>query len=185
MIEVELKFAVDSLENLRDQFSQIGASFVSRSVQTDEYLNDPLRDFGKLDLALRIRSCDGKYCVTFKGPKLDPTAKIRKEIEMPLVDEASAEQMKGIFGGIGLLSVTKVVKQREQMQVDWLDEKVEICLDDVVDVGHFVELELVVADSQQVAAAKQKLFSLADHVGLSGPIQTSYLQMLLTNRGMS
>ncbi len=43
--------------------------------------------------------------------------------------------MMGVFEGIGFHSVAKVVKQREQMQIDWLDAKVEICLDDVVDVG--------------------------------------------------
>lgn len=184
MIEVELKFEVDSLDEVRDRFQQLGADMESTSVQSDEYLNDPLRDFAKLDIAMRIRSCDGKYYVTFKGPNQDATAKIRKEIEMPLVDEAAAAQMKGVFEGIGFFSVAKVVKQRDKMLIDWLGAKVEVCLDDVVDVGQFVELELVVADQSKVNGAKQTLLALADRVGLSGSIKTSYLQLLLKNRGL-
>lgn len=183
MIEVELKFAVDSLESVRDQFLQMGAKLDSTSLQSDEYLNDPLRDFAKQDLSLRIRCHDGNYCLTFKGPNQAANAKIRHEIEMPLVDEAAAIQMKGVFEGIGFFSVAKVAKRREHLELEWLGTKVLICLDDVVEVGPFVELERVVADQSEVEQAKQELLELADRVGLSNSIQTGYLQMLLDNRG--
>lgn len=184
MFEVELKFPVESLTKVREEFFEIGAVSQSTTVQSDEYLNDPIRDFAKLDMALRIR-CDGdRYCVTFKGPNLDATAKIRKEVEMPLADEHAAAQMKEIYEGIGFVSVAKVVKRREELLVNWRGTKVHVCLDEVDEVGGFVELELVVKDQGSVAEAKTSLVGLAEHVGLSGVTRTSYLEMLLKNRGM-
>ena len=184
MIEVELKFQVDSLATVRDQFLELGAQSESTSRQSDEYLNDPLRDFAKLDRALRIRSCDDLHCLTYKGPNQDVAAKIRQEIEMPLVDEVAANQIKGVFEGIGFFSVAKVVKQRETLSLRWLEQPVQICLDDVDDVGQFVELELVVTNQAEVDQAKRTLNDLADCVGLSGSIRVSYLQMLLKKRGL-
>jgi predicted adenylyl cyclase CyaB len=70
------------------------------------------------------------------------------------------------------------------MRVDWLGANVQICLDDVDEVGQFVELELVVAEPAEIDKAKETLFALADKVGLSGSIRTSYLQLLLENRGL-
>ena len=182
-IEVEFKFPVDDLAKLRASLVAMGAQQVKISNQVDEYINDPLRDFAKLDIALRIRQSDSKMWLTFKGPNLDPTAKIRTEIETPLVDQAAAEQIKQTFIEIGFFSVARVAKQRETMSLDWEGQHVEICLDTVDEVGEFVELELVVNSAAEQDVAKQTLESLADKLGLSGSIRTSYLELLLKNRG--
>ena len=184
MIEVEFKFPVDSLDSVRKKCLQMGAMVGETSVQSDEYINDPVRDFAKQDKALRIRTDNGKPLLTFKGPNLDPTAKIRQEIEMPLGDEATAEQIKDVFFGIGFFSVAKVCKRRETLELKWQDTMVHVCLDDVEEVGGFVELELVVEDDGNIEEAKNLLNSLADALGLSGSIRTSYLELLLKNRGM-
>jgi len=160
-IEVEFKFPVEDLASLRSSLVAMGAQPVKVSEQVDEYFNDPLRDFAKLDVALRIRQSDSKLWLTYKGPNLDPTAKIRTEIETPLVDEAAADQIKQTFIGIGFFSVARVAKQRETMSLDWEGQQVEICLDTVAEVGEFVELELVVNSVAEQNTAKQALESLA------------------------
>jgi adenylate cyclase class 2 len=185
MIEVELKFPVDSIDEVRQRLVNLGATPNSILDQSDEYLNDPVRDFAKLDMALRIRSSDETYVLTFKGPNLDPIAKIRQEIELPLADESVAEQMKGIFQGIVFYSVAKVVKRREDLSLIWQNENVHVCLDEVAEVGSFVELELVVEDDSKMLDAKQVLLGLAEAVGLTGAIRMSYLGMLLKNREQS
>ena len=182
-IEVEFKFPVEDLAALRESLVAMGASPVKVSEQVDEYFNDPLRDFAKMDVALRIRQSDSKMWLTYKGPNLDPTAKIRAEIETPLVDKAAAEQIKQTFIGIGFVSVARVAKQRETLSMDWEGQQVEICLDSVAEVGDFVELERVVETAAEQDAAKQALESLAAKLSLSGSIRTSYLELLLKNRG--
>ena len=182
-IEVEFKFPVDDLANLRASLVAMGAQPVKVSEQIDEYFNDPLRDFAKLDVALRIRHSDSKLWLTYKGPNLDPTAKIRTEIETPLVDQAAAEQIKQTFIEIGYLSVARVAKQRETLSLEWEGQRVEICLDTVAEVGEFVELELVVDSIAKQDSAKKTLETLATKLDLSGSIRTSYLELLLKNRG--
>ena len=177
-IEVEFKFPVDNLAKLRENLLELGAKPVKVSEQVDEYFNDPLRDFAKIDIALRIRESDGKLWLTFKGPNLDPSAKIRTEIETPLVNQAAAEQIKQTFLGIGYFSVARVAKSRETLALDWDGQHVEICMDTVAEVGEFVELELVVDSTSQQDAAKQALEGLAAKLGLSGSIRTSYLELL-------
>ena len=182
-IEVEFKFPVESLVTLRETLIALGAQTSKVSEQVDEYFNDPLRDFAKMDIALRIRQSDSNLWLTFKGPNLDPSAKIRAEIETPLVDQAAAEQIKQTFIGIGYFSVARVAKQRETLSLEWEGQHVEVCLDTVAEVGEFAELELVVESAAEQDAAKQVLESLADKLGLSGSIRTSYLELLLQSRG--
>ncbi|MDB4370724.1 class IV adenylate cyclase [Mariniblastus sp.] len=182
MIEVELKFPVASLEKIRSHLQSLGASSEGVSIQADEYFNDPKRNYAKLDIAVRIRQSDDEFWLTFKGPNLDPAAKIRKEIEMPLKDALAAEQMRGVLAGMGLVSVAKVMKRREEFVGCGDLSSVHFCLDEVTEVGGFVELELVVESQEEVEPAKLKLIALADQLGLSGSTRTSYLEMLLKSR---
>ena len=182
-IEIEYKFPVLSVAKIRQLLVKMGARSINTSLQVDEYLNDPIRDFSKMDLALRIRQSDDSFFLTFKGPGQDAVAKIRREIETPLVDAAAAAQLKQTFIGIGLYSVAVVEKKRESLSIVWKGHEVEVCLDSVVEVGEFVELELIVETPSQKDAAKAVLNSLAKELGLSGAIRTSYLELLLRKRG--
>ena len=182
-IEIEYKFPANNLDAIRQALLALGADTRRTSNQTDEYLNDPLRDFAKMDLALRIRQSNDQYFVTFKGPNLDPTAKIRTEIETPLADAEAAAQIKQTFLGIGFYSVAAVTKVRDTMTLEWQSQQIEICLDSVAEVGDFVELEIVVTDPSQKEDAKAALESLAIELGLTGSTRTSYLELLLKNRG--
>ena len=113
MIEVELKFPVSSLNEIREKLQLLGAISEGLSIQTDEYFNDPKRNYAELDLAVRIRQSDEKFWLTFKGPNLDPKAKIRKEIEVPLQDSVAAERMQGVcweWVWFQLLKLLKVAK---------------------------------------------------------------------------
>ena len=183
MFEVELKFPVDSLESLRGCLLGMGAIAQLRSEQSDEYLNDPLRDFATTDQALRIRSSNGINYLTYKGPNLDPQAKIRLELEMPLASKQAADVLKAVFLQMNFVSVANVVKHRETLTLHWHDEQVEVCLDEVDELGGFCELEIVVDDESAREKAKQKLLALAEALGLENPIRTSYLELLLDKRG--
>jgi adenylate cyclase class 2 len=182
MVEVELKFPVSSLKEIRQKIHLLGAVFDGVSVQTDEYFNDPKRNYAELDLAVRIRQSDEKFWLTFKGPNLDPEAKIRKEIEMPLKDSVAAEQMQGVLVGMGLVSVAKVIKRREEFIGRADLSSVHFCLDEVTEVGGFIELESVVPTQKDVEPAKLRLFTLANQLGLFGSTRRSYLEMLLEAR---
>ena len=181
IIEVELKFRINSSSALRNS-GGASAKPERLTVQSDTYFDDPLRGFSELDFALRIRECGESYWLTFKGPNLDATSKMRKELEVPLVDRPAIETLKQIFTALGFHEIAKVKKTREQMTLCWSGTPISICLDQVEEVGDFVELEIVTADSAEAEVAKSLLHSLAAELKLEGAIRTSYLQLLLTER---
>lgn len=88
MYEVELKYPVADVAALEARLASLGASWHGVSEQVDRYFNHPSRDFAVTDEALRLRSTPAGVAVTWKGPRLDTTAKTRREIELPLVESA-------------------------------------------------------------------------------------------------
>lgn len=188
MIEVELKFPVESLAPVRGAVLQKGIELSHVSHQSDEYFDSPLRNFAEKDLALRIRTANSRYWLTFKGPNRDKSAgnaaKMRSEIELELPDEQAAEKIRMILLGAGFSSAAVVRKKRETYEFHsaTVPGRVEICLDEVSGLGSFIEFELLVDEhsgSITEFEAKQKLLEIAISFDLSNPITTSYLDMLL------
>ena len=185
MIEIEKKFQIESFDAIRKQLESGDLNVISKAnsaLQSDEYFNHRQLRFDLMDIALRIRQVNDVHVLTFKGPNQDATTKIRKEVEVSLGEEDSAKMVE-MFLGMGMHSVAKVCKTRDTVSLQWQDAHVEVCLDAVEEVGCFVELEIVAENDEDVPAAKQKLESLADQLGLEGSITTSYLELLLDARG--
>lgn len=179
--EVEQKFPVSDLTDIEIRLTLAGATFADAVVQVDRYLAHPSRDFAETDEAIRIRQVGDANFITYKGPKIDATTKTRKEIELPLHSGAEhAEQWTSLLGALGFSPVATVCKRRRHAHVAWQGAEVEVSLDLVEDLGTFVELELS-ADEEALDAAKAKLQSLADELGLSGSEQQSYLELLLAS----
>ncbi len=177
--EVEQKFPVADLSALERKLVSTGATFADTIVQVDRYLAHPSRDFACTDEALRIRQVGDANFITYKGPKIDATTKTRKEIELSLHDGGEeAERWGTLLGALGFVPVAEVRKRRRCGRLVWQNAVVEIALDQVDDLGEFVELELSVEEAS-VDAAKAKIQSLADELGLSGAERRSYLELLL------
>ncbi len=179
--EVEQKFPVEDLADIEHRLALAGATFADPVVQVDRYLAHPSRDYAETDEAIRIRQVGDANFITYKGPKIDATTKTRKEIELPLHKGAEhAEQWTSLLGALGFSPVATVCKRRRHAHIPWQDAEIEVALDHVEDLGTFVELELS-ADEEALDAAKAKLQSLADELGLSGSEQQSYLELLLAS----
>ncbi len=184
--EVEFKFPVADLGQLRERLEGLAAQFHEPLEQVDLYLKHPARDFARTDEALRLRSTrspsSAQCVITYKGPKIDPHSKTRREIELPLVDDGRwIEAWRELLEALGFQSVAEVRKRREPATIKWHGQTVEAALDDVTGVGHFVELEIA-ADEQHVETAKKSLADLAQSLGLSGSERRSYLELLLGHR---
>ena len=179
MFEVELKYPVESHQEIRQRLTTMDAKSISGAEHLDEYFNQTLLDFAGNDIALRIRSRDDSHTLTYKGPNLDQHAKVREEIEIEFTPE-DKQRFRRMLLGMGFHSVSVVRKHRDSTLVRWRDEKVQICFDTVDQVGTFVELELVVDTKSQIASAKQTLEDLAQELKIqSAPTTVSYLEMLL------
>ena len=177
--EVEQKFPVDDLAAAADRFDTLGATIGEPQSEVDLYFAHPCRDFAETDEALRIRRKGASNVITYKGPKIDKTTKTRREFELPLPAESgTAEAWTDLLDLLGFKPVREVRKSRRKAAVLWDDHCVECSLDEVEGLGAFVELELVVEQSQ-IAPAKACIASLARALGLSQSERRSYLELLL------
>jgi adenylate cyclase class 2 len=177
--EVEQKFYVDGLADTEALLRQVSAEFSHTHEQTDTYFAHPVRDFAVTDEAFRLRSDGDENRVTYKGPRIDPTTKTRRELELPLPPGAEYRvQFASLLGLLGFRGVAEVRKRRRKAFVVWEGARIEVSLDDVLGVGTFVELELMAAE-HELADAKRCLQSLANRLALTRSERRSYLCLLL------
>jgi adenylate cyclase class 2 len=172
MLEIELKARVPSLEPVRAALLEKNARFLGRKHEHDIYYNAPHRNFGETDEALRVRYSDGKAVVTYKGAKLKNLhLKAREELNTAVESGEVAEQ---ILSRLGFVKTASVNKWRETYQLG----NVTISLDEVEDLGTFVEIEVIADAGKDDALAS--IEQIKKGLGISSePILASYLELLL------
>ena len=171
MLEVEVKAKVDDLGPIQTRIQERGFSLSGTEEHSDVYLNHPARDFASTDEALRLRRVRRgeveETILTYKGPKLDPTTKTRKEINVNVAGDAlSLLQLNGY---------TPVLTVKKSRRV-YCKEDIEVCLDTVPGLGSFVEIE---CQSRELEDARARVMSLAGELGLEALERRSYLELLL------
>ena len=177
--EVELKFRAADLTAFSRKLAERNCAVLPAHAESDLYFAHPARDFARTDEALRLRRKGEENFITYKGPKIDAATKTRREIELPLGSGAEAFQSwKALLEAVGFRGVAEVRKSRRKAAIPWQGRTVEASLDDVEGVGAFVELELVV-DESDLEAAKACILSLAQSLDLTQSERRSYLEMLL------
>ncbi len=174
MIEIEVKASVQDPGKIEKTITALGAKTGSIDNQEDTYYNSPLRDFGKTDEALRIRVQDGKSFLTYKGAKLDKVSKTRKEFNVEIDD---ADSMKNILSSLGFFPVATVTKKRKNYRF----EEFFISIDEVRNLGNFIEIEISAEDSGKYEEKVESIFNFIEKLGITreATIRQSYLEMLL------
>lgn len=178
--EVELKFplAEDSRNEFVKQIEHLGAKRGPTLQQLDVYYAHPSRDFGQTNEAFRIRSVDEENYVTYKGPLIDQHTKTRHEIEVPVASGAEQRRkLAELLEHLGFSEFGSVRKVRQTWHLKWQERELEIVIDDVADLGLYVELECLAAESCR-DEVRDSLLQLAADLGLSGSERRSYLQLL-------
>lgn len=177
--EVEQKHPVAGFATLEETLRAMGVAISGVEEELDLYFAHPLRNFAETDEALRIRRKGGRSWITYKGPKIDRTTKTRREIELPLGDQAeTAACWQTLLEVLGFTAVAEVRKFRRRAQVPWEGAAVTLTLDEVCNLGTFVELEIETGE-QGVDAARSRLAGLAGRLGLEKSERRSYLELLL------
>jgi adenylate cyclase class 2 len=183
MLEVELKLVVDGFAAIEAALAARGIAVGPPRRHADHYFNAPDRDFARTDEAFRVRCIDEKNYVTYKGPKLDQKTKTRLEIEVPFADgEPAAADFRRMLTLLGYRPVAVVQKTRRVAEFERDGFEMQLTLDEVDGVGHYVELE-VVAPEEKAEAAKATVRAFATKLGLSRSERRSYLQLLLESQG--
>jgi adenylate cyclase class 2 len=179
MLEIELKFPVESFDAIQRQLETWSANRQPTIDEADHYFNAPDRDFAKTDEAFRLRSIGDANRITYKGPKQRGAAKTRAEIELAIESgPEAAEQFRRLVQSLGYRSTAVVKKRRTIFEFERGGFKLQACLDEVETLGRFVEVEIV-ADASRRDQAEQLLLQIARELGLPKSEPRSYLEMVL------
>lgn len=195
-IEVELKFRADDMPSLRSRLESLGASPGPVEAHQDLYFRHPCRDFVKTREALRVRRVQvtrevegGEFetvnetRVTYKGPLLPGGIKARKELEWDLQpSDPDGQHLEELLVSLGFEPVTTVKKIRHSLLLMREGREVTIAMDDVEDVGSYVEIEVIALGESKVALARDTVCKLATELNLVEPETRSYLSLLLAKR---
>ena len=139
LIEVEAKFRVNDVEDVRRRLGTLGAAGSEPVEQADEYFAHPARDFAQTNEAFRLRSIGNENRLTYKGPLLDATTKTREEIEVAFASgRAARESMRQLLTSLGFRRVRVVEKNRQTYHLDRDGLEFEVCLDGVPTLGIYV-----------------------------------------------
>ena len=83
---------------------------------------------------------------------------------------------------LGFEPVMTIRKLRRKIPCSWDDYAIEISLDEIDELGSFIELETT-SDLENLESAKAALESLAHHLQLSRPESRSYLELMQLQLG--
>lgn len=183
LLEIESKYRVDSHEPYLQRLTQLGARPIETREDADRYFNAHDRDFAQTDEAFRVRRIGERNYLTYKGPKRDTLTKTRAEIEIPFAEGAkSADDLEKLLQHLGYRPVTVVRKTRSVYELIREGYPIHICIDDVFEVGQFIEIEIV-AEESEFERARTVLLKLAEELELKETERRSYLSLLLERRG--
>jgi adenylate cyclase class 2 len=181
-LEIEQKFAVADLRQVRQSLESLGASFEPPVSQVDSYFRHPNRDFAKTDEALRLRRVGEENCITYKGPKIDKETKTRRELELALEPGQKAfDAWAELLEILGFGRVRDVSKTRIPGSIAWEGHEVGLSLDRVDGLGTYLELEIL-ADERGLESAKKRVAGLAEKLGLERSERRGYLDLLLNGK---
>jgi predicted adenylyl cyclase CyaB len=175
-MEVETRVKVDDLQQLKSKLVKLGASFSSEKCQADTIYKrkgEEGKTQGPGDFILRIREST-KNLFTLKA--LTDKAGVWVEHETEI---SNPEEMKKILDTAGFAVSFTMTKKRIPGEL----QDFEICLDDIKEIGTYMEIAL---DSTDGASAKKRIVELLASLGFSEDkiIHKGYVAMIYETKGV-
>ena len=137
-IEIEAKLKVDSLLEVEQKLTELGADFLAEQLQTDYFFDEANAALTTTDRCLRLRrqsvGDSERFFLTYKGAKEKSSFKKRQEIEIEIADGGSVRKL---FTALGYEMVLAIEKRR----LIWRLGNCEVALDELPLLGNFVEIE--------------------------------------------
>lgn len=162
-MEIEIKAKLRDAEAVAEKLRVLGCVFSEPKTQDDMVWVENLGSLevflaNKTFLRIRVQNSD-KVILTAKKSKTDLAnatgANLVKREHEVVVD--SAEEARGILEMLGLQEAVRVIKARQTTEHNGY----EICLDDVEDLGSFIELEKMGEEADAPRIQKEMMNFLA------------------------
>lgn len=164
-MEIEVKAHLKNAETVKAKLTALGCEFSDPKTQDDMVWVEnvgSLNTFLSNDAFLRIRVQDGKKIIlTAKKPKekSGDGSLVKREHEV-VVD--SVDEARGILEMMGLKEAVRVIKTRRTAHY----RDFEICIDDVDDLGSFIELEKI-GSEEEAEKIQEEMVRFLETLGVS------------------
>lgn len=167
-VETEAKFRVVDRRTLEQSLESEGFERQRHIFQRDEYFDTNDRTLDSLDWVVRLRKVDDDLAIAMKGPRFFATSGAHSRIEIEV--EAGHE------------SVVRRQLADEDLRVTWFLEKrrtvyrkddIELVLDEVPKIGHYMEIEGSLSEIDAVEDALQP--------GLGERVRQNYRELVVAH----
>ena len=159
--EIEAKLKVDSLSETKKKLGELGAKFLGELLQIDHFFDDANETLKKSDKCLRLRKQKDdnseSFFLTYKGAKEKSNIKKRLELESKIIDFNSIHKLLLALGYEQVLVV-------EKKRCLWQYGNCEVALDQLTELGDFVEIE---GPNEKDITNVQNILGLADFPHIS------------------
>lgn len=163
MREIEIKLKVSNLAEIAQKLEQAGCKLSAPIRQHDVVYsrggtNEEFVSATEGDIIMRIRRLDGIAEFNLKQQKSNEMDNLEYETEVK-----NPEAVHSILLALGYQPSVEVKKMRRKGKLG----EYEICLDEVEQLGSFVELEKLTRDDAGPNEAREELFKVLEHFGFS------------------
>jgi adenylate cyclase class 2 len=171
MLEIEAKIKIEDVPAIRERLAGLHAALVGQHHETNTFLDTPARTLLTADQGLRLRRKTDlttkaeEFILTFKGPRHPGPLKTREERELIVASDVDAI---ALLSALGYEQIFQFEKSREV----WRLSDCEIALDEIPDLGQFIEIE---------GPGEAVIQKLIRELGLAGRplIRESYVALLM------
>ena len=166
MKEIEILVEVfDNIEDIKKKLEKFEYKGLKNTI--DEYYYDPKRATlkpdinGELSHCLRLRKKNNDYSITYKDDIFENGKWLySNEYETKI---ESIEMMKEIFNKLGLVKFIEIDNKKET----YIYNNYEIVIEDVKDLGIFMEVEYCTNEDVNIKEIKQEIQNFIDEMGLN------------------
>lgn len=166
MKEIEILVEVyDDIKKIKEIFKKFQNVGLKKTV--DEYYYDPLRDTlkpdktGGLNHCLRLRTKNDEYSITYKDDVFDNGKWLYSDEYETKVE--SITMVKNIFDRLGLVKFMEIDNDKET----YIFEDYEIVIENVKDLGLFMEVEYCTNEDVDVKEIKNKIQDFINSLGIN------------------
>jgi adenylate cyclase, class 2 len=182
-IEIEFKFNLENPEELIERLNSVASSEHQDLYQKDTYFVPVHRDFLGVDPVsewLRLRHTEKGCSVNYKNWYFDEEGKNSSYCDE---FETGVEDIGILLKIFKKLDISEVIVV-EKIRNTWMYKNVEIAVDKVTELGHYIELEYK-GDGMDIEENKTHLHRVLEELGAkTGPQNfLGYPMILLKKRG--
>ncbi|TAL49270.1 class IV adenylate cyclase [Patescibacteria group bacterium] len=158
--EIEVKAKVGNLKELTQKLKALEVVLSEPIIQNDQtFVDENYGDYGKFQPdknILRIRETNGKYIFTLKQPKTNEFDSLERETE--IADPIEFREALLLMGYEPVVEIHKVRRKAKYRNY-------EICLDEVKELGSFIEVEKITED-ENAEMVQNELLAFLESLGV-------------------